>query len=150
MTGMEESPDIHFVYSRRIQFSETDMAGIVHFSHFYRFMEEAEHAFLRSRDLAVFMDHGELTISWPRLSASCDFKSPARFGDVVDIAVGIETLGRKAVTYKFDMSIGERPVAIGRMVVVCCRMHGPGHMKAVEIPPEILQRITGPGPEHGT
>ena len=36
-----------FTYSRRIQFSDTDMAGIVHFANFYRFMEEAEHEMFR-------------------------------------------------------------------------------------------------------
>ena len=32
---------------RRVQFYETDAAGIVHFSWFYRYMEEAEHALWR-------------------------------------------------------------------------------------------------------
>jgi acyl-CoA thioester hydrolase len=34
-----------FRITRRVEFSETDMAGIVHFSNFFRYMETAEHAF---------------------------------------------------------------------------------------------------------
>jgi acyl-CoA thioester hydrolase len=33
---------------RRVEFSETDMAGIVHYSNFFRYMEAAEHEFFRS------------------------------------------------------------------------------------------------------
>ena len=36
-----------FTYRRRVQFYETDLAGIVHFSWYPRYMEEAEHAMWR-------------------------------------------------------------------------------------------------------
>ena len=38
-----------FTIKRRVQFSETDMAGIMHFANYFRLMEEVEHAFLRLR-----------------------------------------------------------------------------------------------------
>ena len=34
--------------TRRVQFHETDLAGLVHFSIFFRYMEEAEHALWRA------------------------------------------------------------------------------------------------------
>ena len=37
-----------FTHQRQVEFAETDMAGIVHFANFFRWMESAEHAFLRS------------------------------------------------------------------------------------------------------
>ena len=39
---------LKFTFTRRVQFFDTDMAGIVHFANFYRFMEEAEHEMFRS------------------------------------------------------------------------------------------------------
>src|SRR5689334_6065032 len=42
-----------FRYTRRVQFSETDMAGIVHFSAYFRFMEEAEHALWRAAGVSI-------------------------------------------------------------------------------------------------
>ena len=42
-----------FSLTRRVQFSETDMAGIMHFSNFFKMMEEVEHAFFRSVGLSV-------------------------------------------------------------------------------------------------
>ena len=37
-----------FTMQRRVEFAETDMAGILHFSNYFRFMESVEHAFFRS------------------------------------------------------------------------------------------------------
>ena len=36
-----------FRTTRLVEFGDTDMAGIVHFANFFRYMESAEHAFLR-------------------------------------------------------------------------------------------------------
>ncbi|HCE02754.1 MAG TPA: acyl-CoA thioesterase, partial [Acidobacteria bacterium] len=42
-----------FRLTRRVQFYETDSAGIVHFSVFFRYMEEAEHAMWRAAGLSI-------------------------------------------------------------------------------------------------
>ena len=46
-----------FKVQRRVEFSETDMAGIMHYSNFFRFMETAEHAFYRDLGHSVVMTH---------------------------------------------------------------------------------------------
>ena len=72
-----------FTITRRVEFSETDLAGIVHFSNFCRYMEHAEHAFFRSLDRSI-VDR-DLGVGWPRVHLSCDFKKPLRFEDEVEI-----------------------------------------------------------------
>ena len=129
-----------FHYRRMIAFAETDMAGIVHFARFFQFMEEAEHAFLRSLGLSVFQKWDGEILTWPRVSATCDYKSPARFEEDLDVAVRVTKVGRKAVTYGFEMVVGERAVATGEIVAVCCRMPE-GGMEAVEIPEEVRERL---------
>ncbi len=52
---MSSKPDALFRTSRRIEFADTDMAGLVHFANFFRFMEAAEVEFLGSRGLSVVM-----------------------------------------------------------------------------------------------
>ena len=54
--------------SRRVQFYETDAAGIVHFSCFYRYMEEAEHALWRAAGLSINPTHP--VVGFPRVAAS--------------------------------------------------------------------------------
>src|SRR5438309_970881 len=110
-----------FRTTRRIEFADTDMAGIVHFANFFRFMEAAEQEFLRSRGLAVVMAWEGQPLSFPRVSASCDYLKPAYFEDVLDVTVRVGRLGRKSVTYAFDFSRGGDLLARGQVSSVCCR-----------------------------
>src|SRR3954452_18413358 len=91
-----------FRVQRIVEFSDTDMAGIVHFSNFFRYMEAAEHAFLRACGLSVSMEWEGETVSFPRVAAACDFTRPARFEDVLDVTVAVQRLGRSSVTYAFE------------------------------------------------
>src|SRR5438094_9966074 len=87
--------------SRRVEFCDTDMAGIVHFANFFRWMESAEVEFLRSLGLSVAVQTGDEKLGFPRVAASCDYVRPARFEDVLEIAVTLRRLGSKSVTYGF-------------------------------------------------
>jgi acyl-CoA thioester hydrolase len=130
-----------FTTKRQVQFRDTDAAGIAHFTALLAYLEEAEHAFLRHLGLSVHLsDQGE-TISWPRVSAQCDFKSAVKFEDTVEIAVGIERLGGTSVTYRFDVSHEGRPVAEGRMTSVCCRIRPGEPPKAVAIPDWVREKL---------
>src|SRR5207253_4658183 len=93
-----------FRTTRRVEFVDTDMAGIVHFSNFFRWMESAEVEFLRARGLSVNFRWEGRKIGFPRVSASCDFVKPVTFGDEVEIAVRVARVGRKSVTYAFEFS----------------------------------------------
>ena len=47
-----------FTTTRRVDFGDTDMAGIMHFANFFRFMESAECDFWRSIGLSVAWQTG--------------------------------------------------------------------------------------------
>ena len=126
-----------FQTTRRVQFRDTDAAGIAHFSVFFAYMEEAEHALWRHLGLSVKQHDGTDVISWPRVSAQCDYKSPARFEDLVAIDVRIDRIGEKSVTFAFDMSIGDRTVAVGKLSAVCCRIPKDGPPTSIPIPDDI-------------
>ena len=127
-----------FTWTKEVEFFETDLAGIVHFSNFYRWMESAEHAFLRER--GVPLHQGE--IGWPRVGASADFQKPVRFGDVVTVTVSIAELKTRSVRYHFEIGVqGSDDVhATGEMASVCVDLET---MKAVEIPGDLRQKLSG-------
>ena len=123
-----------FVHRRLVQFADTDLAGIVHFARYALYMEEAEHAFLRGRGLSVHQPRPDGLLCWPRVHASCDFRSPARFEQTLDIAVTVE-LSEKSATYRFEMSVAGQAVASGKIVAACCRQDAAtGVLRAVPIP----------------
>ena len=133
-----------FTIRRRIQFSETDMAGIVHFSNYFRMMEEVEHAFFRSVGLSVAMQHEGSHIGWPRVAASCDFSGPVRFEDEIELRLRVVKVGDKSFSYEVEFSVAGRRVALGKTTSVCCVL-ADGAMKAVPIPPFIREKLTAAG-----
>ena len=127
---------------RRVEFRDTDAAGIVHFSAFFFWMESAKHELLRAAGLHVFdplPDGG--TASWPRVSAACDYKSTARFGDEVEIRVWVADLGRSSVTFAFLFEHAGKVVAEGKIVAVRCLMHPGRKPEPVAIPEEIVRTL---------
>lgn len=132
---------------RRVEFRDTDAAGIVHFSAFFFWMESAEHELLRSAGLHVFERHPDGSeYSWPRVSVSCDYRSALRFGEEVDINVYVAELGRSSVTYRFVFEHDGRTAAEGRVVAVRCQVQPGGRLEAVAIPADIAARLTTAGP----
>lgn len=130
---------------RRVEFGETDMAGIMHFSNFFRFMETAEHGFYRSIGLSVVMSNAEPRLGWPRVRAECDYKKPLRFEDEVEIHLLVSEKRSKSLRFQFRFrKLNASPVeevARGTLTTVCVAHHRDGSMSAVTIPKEIADKI---------
>ena len=134
-----------FSIRRRIQFAETDMAGIVHFSNYFRMMEEVEHAFFRSAGLSVSMQHDGMHVGWPRVSVGCDFFGPVRFEQEVELKLRVVKLGEKSFSYEVDFLLDGRRAALGKTTSVCCELRPDGTMKSIPIPSAIREKLTPPG-----
>ncbi len=134
-----------FQHIRRVEFSDTDMAGIMHFSNFFRFMESAETAFLRSLGLSVVLSHCGLDVCLPRVHAECDYQLPLRFEDEVQIQLLVEKKAKRTLTYQFRFTrLGsEAPVEVarGRLVAVCAARQADGTMKAVPLPAALADKL---------
>ena len=135
-----------FRHRRRVTFSETDLAGIVHFANFFRYMEETEHAFYRSLGFSVHNmvgEGGEEPVGWPRVHASADYRKPLRFEDEFDVQLLVAAVGSKTVDYQFRF-LGEddQLLATGKFTVICVRFdQAEKRMRAVTIPDSIRSQI---------
>ncbi len=134
---------------RRIEFADTDMAGIVHFARFFVFMETAEHEFLRALGTPVHFDHEGFEVGWPRVAASCEYKSPARLGDELDIHLRVKRKGTRAMTYSVRFSCEGRLVARGEISSIFCALPWkpaddgsvPRRPRPLPIPPFLADKI---------
>ena len=124
---------------RRVQFYETDAAGIVHFSWFFRYMEEAEHALWRETGLSIAPPDAE--IGWPRVAASFDFHRALRFEDEFDVWLRVAEMTRKTIRYTCLLARGDTKIASGTLTIACVRRRPNEPWKAIEIPPEIAARF---------
>jgi YbgC/YbaW family acyl-CoA thioester hydrolase len=128
-----------FRYRRVVQFAETDLAGIVHFSTMFRYMEEAEHAMWRSIGLTIAERGG--TFGWPRLSAAMEFRNALRFEDEVEVVVRIAALKTRTIDYEFILRCGGTLVAMGTISCICARKQPDGTMRATEIPADVASKL---------
>lgn len=126
-------------FRRRVQFYETDAAGLVHFSWFFRYMEEAEHALWREAGLSIHTADGGF--GFPRVSTSFDFHSALRFEQEFDVWLRITAITRRSIRYTCLLSDGDTKIATGTLVVVCVRQTPNQPMTAVDIPPDVLARL---------
>lgn len=149
--GPSPGPGPVFRTTRRVEFGDTDMAGIVHFVNFFRYMEAAETEFLRSRGLSVAWQRDGQRVGFPRVNVACEYYKPAYFEDVLTIEVRLEKIGEKSLVWVFDFLRGDELLARGKITSVCCRssefhsaegQSGKGHrMESVPIPPEIRAKL---------
>jgi len=133
-----------FSLRRRIEFADTDMGGIVHFSRFFVFMETAEHRFLEALGSSVATTIDGRAVGWPRVAASCEYRSPARFGDELEIAVRVRRKGRTSMTYDFSFRRAGAEIATGSMTAVCCVLDG-GEIRPVPIPEALARQVAAGG-----
>src|SRR6478735_11287242 len=109
-----------FKLTRRVEFAETDMAGIVHFSNFFRMMEATEHAFFRSLGFSIHGHDPVSTTGWPRVSAQCDYRAPLRFEEEVEIHLLVADIRTRSIRYTFIFrKVDGSEVARGQIAAVC-------------------------------
>ena len=130
-----------FKTDRRIEFRDTDMAGIVHFSNFFAYMEQAEHALLRHLELGVVCEHDGREISFPRVQAECNYRQAIRFEEVIEIHVVVTKIGTKSITYGFQFYRDQLPVADGSITVVCCLLNHGERPESIPTPQNFLDAI---------
>lgn len=142
---MQSDKEPRFVTSRRVEFVDTDMAGIVHFTNFFRYMEQAEAEFFRSYGhvLAERPDPSGTAEGWPRVSASCSFKSPAYHNDVLEIRIFVRRRGFKSLTLGYEFVRGATLIATGQIKTAYCRFTVGKPIESLEIPKE-FDAMLGP------
>jgi len=135
-----------YTITRRVEFSETDLAGIMHFTNYYRWMEICEHEFLRSVGLSVDMEDEHGRFGWPRVKATCRFKRPLRFEEEVEVKLIVTEMRDRSITYAFQFwktENGERvKAAVGETVAACVRFdQASGSMTPIMIPEIFASKV---------
>jgi len=124
-----------FRLTRRVQFYETDAAGIVHFSNYLRYLEEAECALWRAAGLRL---EPNAEHAWPRVAVSCEYRSPLTFEDEFEVRIQIAALTDKSIRYAGVMTRGDVLVATLTMTAVCvAKSTG----RAVPLPAAVRERV---------
>jgi acyl-CoA thioester hydrolase len=127
-------------HKRRVQFSETDAAGIVHFSCFFRYMEDAEHALWRENGLRIHQ--ADASIGWPRVAAAFEFHRALKFEQEFDVTIRVAEIGKRTISYTCEIAMDDKRVATGTLKIACVTKLPDGTMKSTEIPEDIARRFS--------
>jgi YbgC/YbaW family acyl-CoA thioester hydrolase len=131
------TPISEITYRRRVQFPETDMSGIVHFTTFFKYVEEAEHALWRAAGISIVQP--ERGIGWPRVAASFEFRRPLRFEDEFEVCLRIVAKTRKTIRYSAEIRKGDEAMAVGTLTTICVRRRANEPIRAIDIPQDIAR-----------
>lgn len=131
-----------FTMRRRVELADTDMAGIVHFTTFFRYLETAEHELWRSLGLVIFTPGTEGHSGWPRVACSFEFKAPLHFGDDVEIRICVESMSRRSATYVGEIVCDGKVVASGKSTSVHCHLNPASEqVESVDIPEAVREKL---------
>ncbi|MEN9362462.1 MAG: hypothetical protein RL095_3997 [Verrucomicrobiota bacterium] len=129
------------VLVKEVEFSHTDLAGIAHFSNFGRFMEAAEHLFLRTAGVPVVDRIDALThAGFPRFEVNVKHELPLRFGDMVELRLQVTRLRPGGIEYRVEFHLPAGRAAVGTMKCGYCRFVD-GAIQVAPIPEAHFRRL---------
>jgi acyl-CoA thioesterase FadM len=138
MSHENELPDpASVVLRRRIEWMDTDAAGIYHWTTVFRLAEAAEAALHTALGIADFTFGAT-----PRVAVQASFARPLRFNDPVEVALTVTRLGRTSVEYALAVTGEHGPAAEGS-VKSCLIDRETG--RAIPWPDEVRGKLSGAG-----
>lgn len=127
------------IYRRRVTYPETDASGIVHFTNFFKYVEEAEHALWRAVGLSI--ESRDPGIGFPRVAASFAYRRPLRFEDEFEVHLRVAEKTAKTMRYAALLMKDGELLAEGSLMIICVRRTPGQPMKATEIPDDISSKF---------
>jgi acyl-CoA thioester hydrolase len=128
----------------RVSFADVDSSQRIHFTAWFRYMEVAEHALMRS--IGAPYSALALGVALPRVHLEGDFRGAIEYDDLLDVQARVERVGTSSWSLAFtgwhvgngepDPQRGET-VATGRMTIVAM---DPATQRSTPLP-ERLRRV---------
>ena len=131
------SDPARIVLRRRIEWIDTDAAGIYHWTTAFRLAEAAEAALHTALGIA------DQTFGvTPRVGVTAEFKRPLRFNDPVQVELAVDALGRSSVRYSLAIT-GPEGLAVAGHLTACLIDAASG--RATPWPDDLRSRLAAGG-----
>ncbi len=120
------------IHQIRVIFGDTDQMGVVYYANYLRYFESARSALLRERGFSArdLVDQG---VNFPVTEASCRYRKPARYEDLIDVHIAVADMGHARVRFSYAVRRGEQLLAEGHTVHACVDTTG----RPRRIPPDL-------------
>ncbi len=115
----------------RVEWCDTDLAGIVYYANFFRYCEMAESELFRRLGTSKTGMTDEFNVLLPRVRAHCDYHAPARYNDLLELRFWVGRIGKRSIRYEFEFRREGRRIARGHLITACVSKES---FRSVEIP----------------
>ena len=125
-----------FKYNTKVYYEDTDAGGIVYYANYLKFLERARSEAIYSIGLTnkkLLNDHGTIIIV---KSCKIDYKSPAKFEDLLEIISKIKTIGKSSFTMDQIIKRKDETISESEVVLVTVNVEG----KPIRIP-DVLNKF---------
>lgn len=121
----------------RVRYQETDNMGVVYYANYFVWFEVARTEHFRSLGI-VYRELEERGIYLMVASATCQYKAPARYDDLVRIQTCIPEVKKSSFKFGYKLFVGDGLIATGESVHVFTGKSG----RPTKIPDEVMGVIT--------
>lgn len=124
--------------SVRVYYEDTDLAGIVYYANYLKFIERGRSEFVRDLGInqtALKADQG-IVFAVRRVEA--DYLSPARFDELLTVTTRLDTLGGASMVMEQAVLRGDVTLFQARVTLVCIGETG----RALRIPNEVRAALS--------
>lgn len=115
---MTDRSHFTFFHTHRVRWAEVDAQAIVFNANYFVFVDHAVSEYFRAVDL-MWDRTKELGFDFFTVNANCNFRSPARLDDLIEIGFRCQRFGKSSVEYAFAIYRDGELLADGSMTYVC-------------------------------
>jgi acyl-CoA thioester hydrolase len=132
----------------RVIYGDTDQMGVVYYANYFRYFEFARSEYFRSRG-GSYADMERSGLQLPVAEASCQYKAPARYDDLLVIRVTLAELRRASLVFTYELFRDGSPrtlLCTGRTLHACVGRDG----KPTRLPDAVVQLMKPSEPPAGS
>ncbi len=123
-----------FEASLRVIFGDTDQMGVVYYANYFRYFEFARSELLRAKGVS-YRQVEALGFALPVVDAHARYLAPARYEDLLTIAIAVEEVRRVSVGFRYEIRRESDVLCTGETKHACVGRDG----KVVSFPDILLK-----------
>jgi 4-hydroxybenzoyl-CoA thioesterase len=127
-----------FSTSILVRFCDLDPAGIAYYPNLVNFLHVAFEDFFAGFMGRPYPDVFKEGLGFPTVKVEMEYLSPVHYGDHVNVGVVVEHIGRSSVRFRYEGSVGGRPVFLARNTAVVVDMRD---FRPISIPDPLRDRL---------
>ena len=111
------------IHEVRVIFGDTDQMGVVYYANYLRYFESARAALMRHLGLSG-KDLVRLGVQFPVAEASCRYRKPAHYEDLLEVDIEVTELGHARIRFAYVIRRGDDVIAQGSTTHACIDASG--------------------------